>query len=945
MGAVLGAAGSSRARRVGPARPRSAPLPPAMARRSALSIRIVEGKNLPAKDITGSSDPYCIVKIDDEAIIRTATVWKTLSPFWGEEYEVQLQPGFHSISIYVMDEDALSRDDIIGKVCITRDMLAEHPKGYSGWMSLSEVDPDEEVQGEIHLRVEVLGSQGSRRLRCSVLEARDLARKDRNGASDPFVRLRYNGKTQESTVSVVASACPACRGAGGINPRGSPEPPLSPSLVSLRDRPTQQEGTKLWPLQVVKKSCYPRWNETFEFELAEPAGEKLCVEVWDWDLVGRNDFLGKVVFSVQGLEVAGQEEGWFRLCPDKSKPTEDERRGSLGSLQLQVKLRDETVLPSHCYQPLVQLLCQEVKSGRQDGQVHLVTLLDETTTAECRQEVAINLVKLFLGQGLVKEFLDLLFELELAKPCEPNTLFRSNSLASKSMESFLKVPHHPKPALPSSSWPWAVPRGRTGWAAVLVPSPGGGRLEKIHWVTLGVSVPNLWPIPVPCGVPRQVTGMPYLHFVLGPTIARVFEEKKYVELDPGKVEIKDVGCSGLHRVQTEGEVIEQGRQHLQSYLGELLDAIVRSAPACPPLIRAAFRQLFQRVGQRFPQHQHAKFVAVTSFLCLRFFSPAVMTPKLFQLRATHADARTSRTLLLLAKAIQLVGNMEPAAGRAKEPWLSPLLPALQEGTARMRDFITRLVGTEEERGEQEGEGRPLGPCPAAVKEGLLLVHKTRGKGPLLAAAAGKKLHFCLTGESLSFAKSPGAERIGAIALGDILAAEKVEEKSFGSSHVMQVVYLASGGQQETAYLQCKCVNELNQWLSALRKVCGNNPRLLRSYHPGVFRGDKWSCCHQRDRTGLGCDRTRHGVTLQDWSDPLEPTVEAQRLFQHLQGLRDTLRDKYWELLEPERARSGQGAAVPEALSRLLAALAELERCHRRAQPPQAAGPALLRLQA
>lgn len=34
-------------------------------------------------------------------------MWKTLSPFWGEEYEVQLHPTFHSISIYVMDEDAL----------------------------------------------------------------------------------------------------------------------------------------------------------------------------------------------------------------------------------------------------------------------------------------------------------------------------------------------------------------------------------------------------------------------------------------------------------------------------------------------------------------------------------------------------------------------------------------------------------------------------------------------------------------------------------------------------------------------------------------------------------------------------------------------------------------------------------------------------------------------
>lgn len=47
----------------------------------------------------------------------------------------------------------------------------------------------------------------------------------------------------------------------------------------------------------------------------------------------------------------------------------------------------------------------------------------------------------------------------------------------------------------------------------------------------------------------------------------------------------------------------------------------------------------------------------------------------------------------------------------------------------------------------------------------------------------------------------------------------------------------------------QCVNELNQWLSALRKVCINNTGLLGSYHPGVFRGDKWSCCHQRDKTG------------------------------------------------------------------------------------------------
>ncbi|VFV28154.1 ras gtpase-activating protein 4, partial [Lynx pardinus] len=60
---------------------------------------------------------------------RTATVWKTLCPFWGEEYQVHLPPAFHAVAFYVMDEDALSRDDVIGKVCLTRDTLAAHPKG------------------------------------------------------------------------------------------------------------------------------------------------------------------------------------------------------------------------------------------------------------------------------------------------------------------------------------------------------------------------------------------------------------------------------------------------------------------------------------------------------------------------------------------------------------------------------------------------------------------------------------------------------------------------------------------------------------------------------------------------------------------------------------------------------------------------------------------------
>uniref|UniRef100_A0A4W2FHS9 RAS p21 protein activator 4B n=1 Tax=Bos indicus x Bos taurus TaxID=30522 RepID=A0A4W2FHS9_BOBOX len=701
---------------------------------------------------------------------RTATVWKTLCPFWGEEYEVHLPPTFHSVAFYVMDEDALSRDDVIGKVCLTRDTLAAHPKGFSGWAHLTEVDPDEEVQGEIHLRLEVVPGTRACRLRCSVLEARDLAPKDRNGASDPFVRVRYNGRTQETSI--------------------------------------------------VKKSCYPRWNETFEFELEEGAAEVLCVEAWDWDLVSRNDFLGKVVVNVQRLWAAQREEGWFRLQPDQSKSRREE--GHLGSLQLEVRLRDETVLPSSCYQPLVQLLCREVKPGTQ-GPGQLISLIEETTSTECRQEVATTLLKLFLGQGLAKDFLDLLFQLELSRTSEANTLFRSNSLASKSMESFLKV-----------------------------------------------------------------AGMRYLHGVLGPIIDRVFEEKKYVELDPSKVEVKDVGCSGLHRPQTEAEVLEQSVQTLCAHLGALLSALSRSVRACPAVVRATFRQLFRRVRERFPsaQDENVPFIAVTSFLCLRFVSPAILAPKLFHLRERHADARTSRTLLLLAKAVQNVGNMDTPASRAKEAWMEPLQPTVRQGVAQLKDFITKLVDIQEK--DELDLQRALSLQAPPVKEGPLFIHRTKGKGPLTSSSF-KKLHFSLTTEALSFAKTPSSKKSTLIKLANIRAAEKVEEKSFSSSHVMQVIYTDDAGKLQTAYLQCKSVNELNQWLSALRKVCINNTGLLGSYHPGIFRGDKWSCCHQRDKTDLGCNKTRSWVTLQEWNDPLDHDLEAQLIYRHLLGVEAALR--------------------------------------------------------
>ncbi|GCB73009.1 hypothetical protein scyTo_0002299 [Scyliorhinus torazame] len=525
-----------------------------------------------------------------------------------------------------------------------------------------------------------------------------------------------------------------------------------------------------------------------------------------------------VAFNINKLLVIQQKEGWFMLLPDTARRIETEE--NLGSLRLQLRLRDESVLPSRYYQPLTELLFQSVKTTNNDGKWNLLALIDEVSTAENRQEVATNLVKLFLGQGLAKEFLDFVIRLELDRTSEPNTLFRNNSLASKSMECFLKV-----------------------------------------------------------------AGMQYLHNILGPTINRVFEEKKYVELDPNKVEFKEAGCSGLHRCQTEADIIQQSAQFLQSYLTELVDVIVKSVEQCPSMIRATFRQLYKSVEERFPQdlYKNIKYIAVTSFLCLRFFSPAIMSPKLFYLCPKHADARTSRTLLLLAKAIQSIGNMDTNVARGKEIWMAPLQPLIVQGVTLFKDFILKLIDIEEGE-ELQCQKRVSLQTTSTIKEGYLLMHRAKERG-ILTSSHFKKHYFYLNCETLCHSKMSNA----------------------------------------------KNVNELNQWLSSLRKYCVSNELMLNSYHPGVFKGEKWSCCHQKEKAAPGCDKTHFGVTLQEWNDPLNPDLESHLIYRQLLAARDSLTEKHLEYKEKSNATApvsaDEGVDKLDILNQLFQIIQDLEKAH------------------
>uniref|UniRef100_A0A8C1KUX5 RAS protein activator like 1b (GAP1 like) n=1 Tax=Cyprinus carpio TaxID=7962 RepID=A0A8C1KUX5_CYPCA len=675
--------------------------------------------------------PHCLKVLNHVFCVlsRTATVWKNLNPFWGEEYTLHLPMGFHTLTFYVMDEDNIGHDDVIGKISLSKDVIAAQHKGFDNWLNLTRVDPDQEVQGEIRLALELHRDAQRSSLHCHVIEARDLAPRDISGTSDPFTRIIYNNLSAETSI--------------------------------------------------IKKTRFPHWDETLELSLDEgdddddDEGGSVTVEVWDWDMVGKNDFLGKVEIPLSCLHRSPPLQGWFRLLPLGN--TEDDASGELGALRLKVRLAEDRILPSVCYQPLIKLLVEAVISPSKVDEPSPLTLLEEVTTAESRQDVAMTLVKIYLGQGLVVPFLDYLNTREVHSTSDPNTLFRSNSLASKAMEQFMKA-----------------------------------------------------------------VGMLYLHEVLKPIINRIFEERKYVELDPCKI---DLSCSrriSFKGLASEAEVRESSVGLLQTYLSSIMEAIVSSVSQCPPVMRVVFKQLRKRVEEQFPEpeNEDVKYLAISGFFFLRLFAPAVLTPKLFHLREHHADTRTSRTLLLLAKALQSVGNLGLQLGHGKEQWMTPLHPSILCSVVSVKDFLDKLIDIDHDNAPQRAVFLPS----VIVKEGFL--QKYKAKGPqLLTRFAFKKLYFWLSSESLSYAKSPSWQ----------------VQHTFLPSVCVCVCFM-------NGVLQCHMIfrNHSNTMIRCSRNISDYNQ-------------------------SSGCSRTHSAVTLGDWSDPLDPDAETQIIYKELLQGRDKLR--------------------------------------------------------
>uniref|UniRef100_UPI00358F032B multiple C2 and transmembrane domain-containing protein 1 isoform X2 n=1 Tax=Myxine glutinosa TaxID=7769 RepID=UPI00358F032B len=82
-----------------------------------LQVKVIRAEGLMAADVTGKSDPFCVVELDNDRLL-THTVYKTLNPQWNKVFTFNIRD-FHSVlEVTVYDEDRDRSVDFLGKIAI-----------------------------------------------------------------------------------------------------------------------------------------------------------------------------------------------------------------------------------------------------------------------------------------------------------------------------------------------------------------------------------------------------------------------------------------------------------------------------------------------------------------------------------------------------------------------------------------------------------------------------------------------------------------------------------------------------------------------------------------------------------------------------------------------------------------------------------------------------------
>ncbi|KAL3057014.1 hypothetical protein OYC64_007488 [Pagothenia borchgrevinki] len=327
----------------------------------------------------------------------------------------------------------------------------------------------------------------------------------------------------------------------------------------------------------------------------------------------------------------------------------------------------------------------------------------------------------------------------------------------------------------------------------------------------------------------KIVGKNYLAVTLKPVIDEICESNKTCEIDPVKLK--------------EGDNVVVNKETLQGYVQKVFSSITQSSSSCPPLMCDVFRSLRNLACKRFSADPHVQYSAVSSFVFLRFFAVAVLSPHSFQLRSHHPDPEISRTLTLISKTIQTLGSwgsLSKKMSSFKETYMYDFFKSFQEDKCieKVKKFLDEIsTNVSKESSVLEDA--------VVLKEGE--VQKRAQGRKRLGKKNFKKRWLRLTNRELSYHKHKGKEALCIINVKNIQAVEKLDESAFNRKNMFQVVHC-----EKLLYVQAGNCVEAGEWLEVLGPVSRCNEGRFSSFHPTNYSAGLWQCCRSPSSSAPGC---------------------------------------------------------------------------------------------
>lgn len=597
-----------------------------------------EAKNLQGRNNTNGStasgrDVYCTVALDQEEISRTPTIERTLSPFFGEEYQFEIPRKFRYLAVYVWDRDKhLKQDKPIGKIAIKREEL--HVYNHKDhWFALQPVDADSEVQGMAHIQVgidegcgnlkrksdfddspptstggpHVFGSASnsdykentvvgshigcsapstvSRSESLKVSSGSSTLGKTRSLFSNTDLSL-WNTAPKKSSANTIESLSPfrsdvksraAIRVVECVDlakKNGNCDPfVIATAVYTNKKKVTKRTKSR-------RKTISPVFDEMIYFDLSV-----------DYD---SKSISGNNVYTVAPLDGADLYEVNVAVWHDAGMGD----NVFLGEVKIPMhgKQQQNSVKPDAWY--FLQPRTSQTRPARSCATPPGTRLSSDNSLGSLRLKLVYTADHVF-PLATYDNLLNLLLQ-SLDQPITLSSVYILGEIISNKTEVA-------QPLVRIFTYENLI--------SPIIKALADHEISKLTDPTTIFRGNTL--VSKMMDEAMRLSGLHYLHSTLRPIVEAILAEKKPCEIDPSRVKDKNV--------------IETNLINLQEYVERVFVAIMNSAVRCPPVLCQIFHDLRECAAKHFPRNKEVRYSVVSGFIFLRFFAPAILGPKLFDL--------------------------------------------------------------------------------------------------------------------------------------------------------------------------------------------------------------------------------------------------------------------------------------------------------------------------